>query len=141
MRPKRKNIPAKVKAAVLARQNHHCAGCRVIFTTDDRIEYDHRPAIVLRQVNVNGDDYYPPQNDPAYIDALHKACHLRRTVGRIPGAEKTATTKGSDAWLAAKFRKLEGKNKPKRKRTTITPKGFGKIPSRPFPKTSRRFGQ
>lgn len=132
MRPKRKTIQRKIKDAVLARQNHHCAGCGTIFTKDDKIEFDHRPAIILRPVNVNGDDYFPPQLDPQFIDALHKLCHLKRTVGRVPGAEKTITVKGSDAWLAAKFRRLEGKNKPARKQA---------IPSRPFPKTNRKFGQ
>ena len=132
VRPKRKAIQRKVKDAVLARQNHHCAECKTIFTADDRIEYDHRPAIILRPVNVNGDDYFPPQNDPEFIEACHKPCHLRRTVGRLQGALKTITTKGSDSHLAAKFRKLEGKNKPKRKSS---------IPSRPFSSTKRKFGQ
>lgn len=131
MRPKRKAIPRKVKDIVLARQNHHCAECSTIFTADDSIQYDHRPAIIMRPVNVNGDDYFPSQLDPDHINALHKLCHLKRTVGRIPGAEKTITVKGSDAWLAAKFRKLEGKNKPRR-RQTIAPRGFSK--------GKRRFG-
>jgi len=131
-RPRRKNIPLSVKRQVLARQNNHCAECRTIFTTDDKVQFDHRPAIIMRAVNVDGTDYYPPQNDPLHIDALHKLCHLKRTVGRIPGAEKTITVKGSDAWLAAKFRRIENKNKP-RKRQTIAPRGF--------PKTQRKFGQ
>jgi len=132
-RPARKNIPRAVKDAVLVRQHHRCAECGKRFDfNEDKIEYDHRPAIIMRSVNVEGTDYHPPQNDPEHIDALHKGCHLRRTVGRLPGAEKTATTKGSDAWLAAKFRKIEGKNKPKRRQS---------IPSRPFPTTKRKFGQ
>ncbi len=123
-RPARKNIPRAVKDKVLERQRYRCAGCGKSFLGQgERIEYDHRPAIVMRAVNVEGTDYHPPQNDPEHIDALHKGCHLRRTVGRLPGAEKTATTKGSDAWLAAKFRKLEGKNKPKFKRK-IQSRGF-----------------
>jgi len=128
-RPARKAIPRSVKDKVLFRQIECCAGCGRKFQGGDKIEYDHRPAIIMRAVNVEGTDYHPPQNDPEHIDALHKACHLRRTVGRLPGAEKTATTKGSDAWLAAKFRKLEGKNKPQRKQS---------IPSRPFPKRIKR---
>lgn len=130
IRPKRKNIPPKVKAEVLLRQNFHCAACKTIFTEQDKIEFDHRPAIILRSVNVDRTDYHPPQNDPVYIDALHAACHLQRTVGRLPGAEKTVTTKGSDAHLAAKFRRLEGQERKK-----------AKIPSRPFPKSQRGFGK
>lgn len=136
-RPKRKTIPLAVKRQVRTRQNNHCAECKTIFTTDDKVQFDHRPAIILRAVNVEGSDYHPPQNDPAFIEALHQLCHLKRTVGRIPGAEKTITTKGSDAHLAAKFRKLEGKLKPRR-RQTIAPRGF---PSGKRPIPSRKFGQ
>lgn len=128
MRPKRKAIPRKIKDAVLARQRHFCAGCGGSFLADDKIEFDHRPPIILRAVNVNGDDYHPPQNDPDFIDALHTPCHLQRTVGRLPGADKTITTKGSDAHLAAKFRRLEGE--PKRKM---------KIPARKSPWPKRTF--
>ena len=130
MRPKRKTIPRVVKQAVLHRQNHHCSECKGIFIQGDNVEYDHRPAIILRKVNAKGTDYIPPQNDPDFIDALHKLCHLKRTVGRIPGAERTITTKGSDAHLAAKFRRLEG-----------PPRHKAKIPSRPFPKSQRGFGK
>lgn len=129
-RPKRKAIPQRVKDIVLRRQKYNCVECGVALCDGDRVEYDHRPPIILRPINVNGDDYHPPQNDPDHIDALHTPCHLKRTIGRFPGAEKTITTKGSDAFLAAKFRKLEGKNKPKRKSA---------IPSRPFAKTQRGF--
>lgn len=132
MRPKRKNIPKSVKIDVLFRQINRCAECRVLFDYGDKIEYDHRPAIVMRSVNVDGTDYHPPQNDPEFIDALHKDCHLKRTVGRLPGASRTITTKGSDAHLAAKFRKLEGKNKPRKRQT---------IQSRGFPKMQRKFGK
>ena len=132
-RPARKAIPRWVKDAVKERQHHRCAECGLplsaLYRGADRTEYDHRPAIIMRSVNVEGTDYHPPQNDPDHLDALHRLCHLRRTVGRLPGAEKTATTKGSDAWLAAKFRKLEGKLKPKRKQP---------IPSRPFPKRKKQ---
>lgn len=131
-RPKRKAIPRKVKDTVIARQRSICAECKLELYKCDKVEFDHRPPIIMRPINVNGDDYHPPQNNPDHIDALHTGCHLKRTIGRFPGAEKTITTKGSDAFLAAKFRKLEGKNKPKRKTA---------IPSRPFPKTSRKFGQ
>lgn len=125
IRPKRKNIPLKVKAAVRARQKERCAECGEPFAAEDPVQFDHRPAIWERMVNVDGTDYHPPQNDPDFIEALHKPCHLKRTVGRLPGAEKTATTKGSDAWRAKKFRKLEGKNKP-RKRVKIQSRGFSK---------------
>ncbi len=132
IRPKRKAIPRSVKILVLVRQKSRCAECGELLRDGmRRVEFDHRPAIIMRAVNVEGTDYHPPQNDPAHIEALHRGCHLKRTVGRLPDAAKTVTTKGSDSWLAAKFRKLEGKNKPRRK---------AKIASRGFPKTKRGFG-
>ncbi len=131
MRPKRKNIPKSVKEAVLARQNC-CAECGGMFWPDSKVEFDHRPAIIMRSVNVDGTDYHPPQNDPEFIQALHAACHLKRTTGRLPGASRTITTKGSDVGLATKFRKLEGKLKPRKRQT---------IQSRGFPKTQRKFGK
>lgn len=115
-RPARKNIPDRVKKEVLSRQNHHCDECRQIFVTTDKIQFDHRPAIIRRPVNAAGTDYIPPQLDPAFIDAVHDLpCHLRRSTGRSPGAEKTVTTKGSDAHYKAKFDRLEGRTKTKPK--------------------------
>jgi hypothetical protein len=132
-RPKRKAIPLWVKLRVLNRQNGDCAECGEALLGDDT-EYDHRPAIILREVNAAGDDYEPPQNDPDHIQALHKSCHLRRTVGRVVGAAKTVTTKGSDAHLAAKFRRLERPQKPKRKWASGR-----KMQSRPFQKSKRKM--
>jgi hypothetical protein len=131
-RPKRKAIPLWVKVRVLGRQECDCAECGEPLGAS--IEFDHRPAIILRPVNAAGDDYDPPQNDPDHIYALHKLCHLKRTVGRVVGAAKTVTTKGSDAHLAAKFRRLEGKPKAKRK----WPAGR-KMQSRPFAKVKRKM--
>jgi len=132
-RPKRKAIPKWVKDAVLKRQGMACAECGNPLMDGvrdpNRTEYDHRPSILMRMVNVDGTDYHPPQNDPDHIEALHKACHLRRTVGRIPGAEKTVTTKDSDAHLRKKFNLLEGR----------TTKRKYKWPSKSFPKKQKGF--
>lgn len=128
-RPKRKAIPTSVKCDVLRRQRAHCAECKQPLWPSDPTEYDHRPAIILRSVNSAGTDYVPPQLDPDYIEALHADCHQKRTTGRKPGAARTVTTKGSDAHLAAKFRRIEGKNKPRRK-SPIKSRGFAKGPKR-----------
>jgi hypothetical protein len=126
MRPRRKAIPNVIKCAVIERQRGWCPECGISLYPP--VQYDHRPALIMRSV-LRG-DYVPPQLDPTFIEAVHAACHQKRTTGRAIGAAKTVTTKGSDAWLAAKFRKLEGKNKPKRK---------AKIASRGFPKQQRGF--
>lgn len=136
-RPKRKAIPASVKNAVLVRQGYRCAECKQTLLGGP-VDYDHRPALIMRPVNAEGTDYIPPQNDPDHIEALHpRPCHLRRSVGRAPGAEKTATSKGSDVWLAKKFRKLERNRNKDDEISGSRNSNFGrkaKIPSRPFPK-------
>ena len=131
-RPKRKAIPDRVKSLVLVRQGYRCAECKQTLLGGP-VQFDHRPAIIMRMVNVDRTDYHPPQLDPEHIDGLHQKCHLKRTVGRAPDAEKTVTTKGSDVWLAKKFRKLEGCNKPAKKASNLA-LTKRKIPSRPFPK-------
>lgn len=100
---------------------------------------DHDPALILRKYNPRIKDvasrYTPHAHDPDALIYREKADHLRKTTGRKPGASKTATTKGSDVHLAAKFRRLENP-RPKRKRATIAtrgfPKGSRKIQSRGF---------
>lgn len=96
-------------------------------------QLDHDPALILRPLNERTGKYTPDANDPAYLIYRDPANHLQKTTGRKPGAERTVTTKGSDIGLKTKFARLERKSKRK-PRTTITPKGYGKIPSRPFQK-------
>jgi len=85
MRPHRKAITDRVKRIVLERQRNICDGCGVLMTTDDKKQFDHRPALEQREVNAKWTDYIPPQLDPKYIDALHVDCHLKRR-GTGPGA-------------------------------------------------------
>lgn len=98
-------------------------------------ELHHDPALILRTYNARIKDvaarYLPNANDPAALIYLAKDAHQQRTTGRKPGATRTATVKGSDVGLAAKFRRLE-REKPKRKT---------KIANRGFPKQKRSFGK
>ncbi len=97
-------------------------------------QLDHDPALEQRKVvkrNSMGETYYSPMaNDPNHLVYRTTAAHLFKTTGRKPGAEKTVTSKGSDVWLGKKFRRLEGKTKPRRK---------VKIRSRPFQKGERKI--
>lgn len=83
---------------------------------DSPPQLDHDPALILRKFNKRTGKYTPDANDPEFLIYREKADHQQKTTGRKPGALKTVTGRGSDAWLAAKFRRLEGKNKPKKKR-------------------------
>lgn len=102
---------------------------------DQHYQLDHDPALILRkfrrdQRRPQAAWFTPNANDPNHLVYRLTTDHLQKTTGRKPGAERTVTTKGSDAHMAAKFRKLEGKNKPKRKSI---------IPSRQFSTQKRKF--
>jgi hypothetical protein len=86
----RKDIPAKVKTAVRK-----------------RYRYDHRPALQDRPYDTGRGDFIPPQHDPACIDLIEDGQHDFRTFGRVPGAEKTVTTRGSDAGNRKLDRKIK----------------------------------
>src|SRR6516162_11530184 len=151
---KRPHVPIKVRLAILERQafverafpneeerdlarewyelRYHK------FTKSEKIEYllellfhgmpvelDHDPALILRYRNHKTGGYRPDANDPRYLRYIPKHKNRQKTTGRKPDAERTVTSKGSDVWLAKKFRKLEKPQKPKQK-----------IPSRLFPKRS-----
>jgi hypothetical protein len=70
-------------------------------------QLDHDPALILRKLNPRTGKYTPDANDPNYLIYREKADHQKKTSGRNPGASRTITTKGSDVWLAKKFRRLE----------------------------------
>lgn len=124
-RPRRKAIPQATQITILVRQSGVCAACGNAL--DGSVEFDHRPALISRQVNEDKTDYEPPQLDIDFIEAVHADCHQQRTTGRKAGAERTVTTKGSDIWLKKKFARLE---KPPRRKH--------KIRSRPFPNKANR---
>jgi len=94
-------------------------------------QLDHDPALVLRKYNKRTGKFTPAANDPTFLIYRLTPLHLQKTTGRKPGAERTVTAKGSDTWLAKKFRKLE---KPAKKQKR-------KIPSRPFRKGASSFAK
>lgn len=113
----RKAIPKAVKLAVRERQKQCCAICgeRLLPKIAHALtEFDHRPALTAR--GWDGADTIPAANDPAFIEALHVACHRVRTKADISTRAKTIRRqKAEDAFQAA----LAGKS-PGKKRT---PKG------------------
>lgn len=120
-RPKRKRIPAGVRKKVCDRQNGICGcgcGLHVTHRTNGGTEFDHEPALALRDVNKAGTDYVPPQHDPDYIIARCPASHLAKTSGT------GATTAGTDIGKIKKQRKREKAMMPQRFKR--------RIPSRPF---------
>lgn len=124
-RPPRAHIPVAVKREVVARQNFLCkCGCNQAVSEKPKTntDFDHHPALRLRELNRKGDDYIPAQNDPDYIVARCKASHRIKTSGR------GATTAFSDIGAIKKERRRGRPMKPKRA-----------IPSRSFPKIARKM--
>lgn len=120
-RPKRKRIPVAVRKMVCSRQSWLCpCGCGqvVYYETKSNTEFDHEPALALRDVNEAGTDYVPPQLDPDYIVARCPDSHLIKTSG------SGATTAGTDIGKIKKQRKREKAMMPQRFKR--------RIPSRPF---------
>jgi hypothetical protein len=107
-RPKRKQPSDKLKLTVVLAQGGLCKHCGERLGKLEEIDFDHRPAIINREVNAEGTDYIPPQLDPEYLEAIHKVpCHKERTAG--PGGEKRITTAGSDIHTRDKTRRLQDK--------------------------------
>lgn len=106
-RPKRRAIPMAIKRAVVERQNGLCAcssGHAVSAEKHAGTEFDHMPALRLRDINKDGTDYIPPQHSPDHIDARAKSCGCH--------AHKTH---GQDRINIKKERRRERPPKPKRK--------------------------
>lgn len=125
-RPKRLHIPIAVKREVAKRQAGICqCGCNTPIWNETGkclVQWDHDPALRIRDINRRGTDYIPPQLDPAHIVARCPVSHHKKTRGT------GATTAGTDVGAIKKLRKRERKPKPKRP-----------IPSRPFSKQHRPF--
>lgn len=118
-RPRRRAIPQAVRRIVAENQCWVClCGCeRVIALRGGGIEWDHDPALRLRDVAPDGLDYIPPQHDPGYIVARCEASHGRKTRG------SGATTAGTDIGKIRKDRKRARAPKLKRK---MQSRGFDK---------------
>lgn len=141
----RKDPPLSVKLAVALRM--------LGFTKNDQVQYDHDPALGLRDWDEEKQDFIPPQLDPEFIVIRTKAVHRTKSSGRK--GEGKVTSYGSDAHAIAKIDRLEkdqaafrskllakdgGEQLPGKARQSIPSRSFAKghrpIRSKPF--SSRR---
>jgi hypothetical protein len=136
-RPARQTIRIASKRTAVRQQGGICkCGCGQVVSEKPKTNthFDHRPPIRLRNVNQDGSDYDPPQQDPRYIDAICPVEHRRRTSGT------GATVAGSDIGLIKKERRREkraagARAKPKAK---IQSPGFRRDLTRGFDGKIRR---
>jgi hypothetical protein len=105
------------------------------FAPDDKIEWDHVPALCRRDRTADG-GYDPPANDPRYIRPMRKADHKVKTIG------SGATTRGSDIGESTHERHVTESHQEFRRRMLAKDRGESiprksKIPSRGFAKGHR----
>lgn len=137
----RRSIPAWVKLQVILNQGARCKMTGHVFVDARAIRFDHRPALWERKFDPGTGDFVPPQNDPAFIEAVESKEHDRRTFGA--GGEKRIAAAGSDLHRKAKVARLSREHEDFRRRVVIrepknieslTGRSKRKIRSRPFPK-------
>jgi hypothetical protein len=128
VRDVRKDPPLSVKLAVALRM--------LGFKPEDRIQFDHDPALALREWDEEKRDFIPPQHDPEYIVIRTEPAHDKKTNGN------GATSYGSDKHAIAKIdrvseaeealqRRLLAKSDPdieapRRPRSRIPPRRFSR---------------
>ena len=96
---RRKAIPDRVKLKAALKR----FGLRV-----EEVQFDHFPALGLREWDPVAKDTIPPANDPEFIQMLFLDEHRTKTSGRR--GEKRSTSYGSDAHAIAKVRRNEKAN-------------------------------
>jgi hypothetical protein len=116
-RPRRKHIPLQVKVDALL--------IILGFDPKEPIDWNHNPALGLREYDPETGLYTPDELDPRYLEPMRRADHLVRTNGT------KATTAGSDKHRIAKVRHLRGETRAKPKR---------RWPKRPFPSRANPWG-
>lgn len=148
---KRPAMPAQVKLQVVINQEGRCKATGEKLGLISEVEFDHRPALWEREFNPDARDGHgdtiPSANDPAYIDAIKKDAHGKRTSrdsGRRAKEDRiTGKTKGGKK--ADRFKPLPTgadvlepeDNSRQRERRYQWP--TRKIESRGFPKAKGRY--
>ena len=145
---KKKAIPDRVKLEAVLAQGGLCKHCGERLAALSVVRFDHRPPWELRPWCEETQDTIPPANSVEHLEAVHVDCHDVRTFGEQVGEKKKTA---GDATLIAKARRIDKANEFHRRvmaekagseMDTEEPRQRRKrgIPSRPFPKTKRRFG-
>ncbi|CCE05820.1 conserved hypothetical protein [Bradyrhizobium sp. STM 3843] len=127
----RKDIPLRVKLAVALRM--------LGFVKGQRVDFDHDPALGLRDWDEQKRDFIPPQLDPDFIVIRTKPDHGLKTNGN------GATSYGSDKHTIAKIRRVSAEAEAFRLRMLAKkdpdidapPRERSRIPSRGFSRDHR----
>lgn len=121
----RKKIPDRTKLI---------AALRELGLTIEQVQFDHNPALGLRQRNPVTGDTIPPANSPDHIYMMVITGHRQKTTGR-KGESKLSGSDG-DIQNIAKLKRVERETAEFRRRLLSKDRGKPKPPSK-WPK--RRF--
>lgn len=135
-RPARKFIPIGIRLQA-------CLYMLGFDPVNEKIEWDHFPAIGLRALNADGTDYEPAQLDPRFIRPMRKADHQIKTSGRKGESKFSSSGNGDTSRVAKAKRILEETEKrlrmPSRecgqrreRKGSIQSRGFDKTMTRTF---------
>lgn len=133
MKRRRKHRPVAVERDIRKRQDNKCAcgRCEKESLEGEKVQYNHKPPLALREFDVAADDYIPAENDPDYLFAEIAAHHRIGTFHPLG----QHTTLNSDLHAITKVRHLKNAHKKKRtpwsKGPSRWPKGR-KLQSRPM---------
>jgi hypothetical protein len=127
----RKNIPLSIKLAVALRM--------LGFAKGQRVDFDHDPALGLREWDDEKRDFIPPQPDPEFIVIRTEPAHDIKTNGN------GATSYGSDKHAIAKIDRVSEAVEAFRRRMLAKvdpdidapPRERSRIPSRGFSRQHR----
>ena len=127
----RKDIPLRIKLAVALRM--------LGFVKGERVDFDHDPALGLRDWDEDAQDFIPPQLDPDFIVIRLKPAHDVKTNGT------PATSYGSDKHAIAKIDRVSADVEAFRRRVLAKtdpdidapPRDRSRIPSRGFSRQHR----
>jgi hypothetical protein len=152
--PKRKTPPLGVLVDALC--------LHFLDVTRAGVEFDHTPPLAMREVRPDGTDWIPSQHDPRHLTPRLKAQHREKTHGRR-GESKLSSTGDGDQSRIAKMKRLQEAEEARSRdfARKLFPKTYAtidraraefegptsspparparKIPSRPFPKTTRKI--
>jgi hypothetical protein len=120
----RKNIPLSVQLAVALRQ--------LGFAKGQRVDFDHDPALGLRDWDEEKQDFIPPQLDPEFIVIRTEPDHDRKTNGN------GATSYGSDKHAIAKIDRVSEAEEAFRRRLLAKADPDIDVPARPRSKIPNR---
>ena len=95
-------VPKRVRMRILERESHACHECQSALKPTDKVEFDHRPALI------NGGE-----NRESMIFPVHAKCHKERTKKDVAEKAKVAAVKAKHHGIRDTKPKIVSRGFPK----------------------------